>query len=81
MTVTYNVSSVDSQIPGPLLRTLESQFPRVVLELDGESLDVSDECKKDLATISTKEGVEFFRRKYGNAKVLIPAPTDRATYW
>ncbi|RHZ50599.1 uncharacterized protein CDV56_104814 [Aspergillus thermomutatus] len=45
--------------------TITYNFPRVVLELDGDSLDISDECKEDLETISTKEGVQFFRRKYG----------------
>ncbi|GAQ08538.1 hypothetical protein ALT_5859 [Aspergillus lentulus] len=45
--------------------TITYNFPRVVLELDGESLDISDECKKDLENITTPEAVHFFRRKYG----------------
>ncbi|GIK02915.1 hypothetical protein Aspvir_006980 [Aspergillus viridinutans] len=45
--------------------TITYNFPRVVLELDGDSLDISDECKKDLENISTPEHVQFFRRKYG----------------
>ncbi|KAF7158661.1 hypothetical protein CNMCM6106_005451 [Aspergillus hiratsukae] len=45
--------------------TITYNFPRVVLQLDADSLDLSDECKEDLKTISTKEGVQFFRRKYG----------------
>ncbi|KAF7587385.1 hypothetical protein BBP40_007351 [Aspergillus hancockii] len=45
--------------------TITYNFPRVVLELDGDSLDISDECKKDLEAISTAEGVQYFRRKYG----------------
>ncbi|EAW24712.1 uncharacterized protein NFIA_101960 [Aspergillus fischeri NRRL 181] len=45
--------------------TITYNFPRVVLELDGDSLDISDECKKDLENISTPEAVQFFRRKYG----------------
>ncbi|KAF7162456.1 hypothetical protein CNMCM5623_007747 [Aspergillus felis] len=45
--------------------TITYNFPRVVLELDGDSLDLSDECKEDLKSISTAEAVQFFRRKYG----------------
>ncbi|GFF56735.1 hypothetical protein IFM46972_10594 [Aspergillus udagawae] len=45
--------------------TITYNFPRVVLELDGDSLDISDECKKDLENITTPEAVQFFRRKYG----------------
>lgn len=66
-----------------VLRTRTLQFPRVVLELDGDSLDLSDECKEDLKAISTKEGatkerVQFLRRKYGTSPksyLIAPAGT------
>lgn len=37
----------------------------MVLELDGESLDLSDECKADLAAIKTQRHVQSFKKKYG----------------
>lgn len=45
--------------------TITYNFPRVVLELDGDSLDLSDECKESLKAIKTKQDVDLFKRKYG----------------
>jgi hypothetical protein len=43
----------------------------VVLQLDGDSLELSDECKNDLAAISTNDQVQSFKRKYGMIRVVL----------
>ncbi|RAK71122.1 uncharacterized protein BO72DRAFT_442716 [Aspergillus fijiensis CBS 313.89] len=53
-------SSEDSRV-----MTITYNFPRVVLELDASSLELSEECKFDLAAVSTAADVDSFKNKYG----------------
>ncbi|TGJ62720.1 hypothetical protein EYR41_011908 [Orbilia oligospora] len=41
-------------------------FPRVFLELDNESLELSEACKADLDTIKCVKSLDAFHRKYGH---------------
>ncbi|GKU05131.1 membrane attack complex component perforin [Fusarium langsethiae] len=40
-------------------------FPRVTLSLDNDNLELTQECKNDLATIKTREDAGRFKRKFG----------------
>lgn len=42
-----------------------NQFPRVVLQLDEDSLQLSDECTEALKYITDKASIEAFKSKYG----------------
>jgi hypothetical protein len=48
-----------------MLFNSNDQFPRVVLELDDESLEVSNECAKSLQNIKDLPSVQAFKAKYG----------------
>ncbi|CEI39930.1 hypothetical protein FVEN_g2198 [Fusarium venenatum] len=40
-------------------------FPRVTLSLDYDNLELTQECKNDLATVKTREDAGRFKRKFG----------------
>ncbi|ESU13948.1 hypothetical protein FGSG_07664 [Fusarium graminearum PH-1] len=40
-------------------------FPRVTLNLDDGNLELTQECKKELATVKTREDAGRFKRKFG----------------
>ncbi|CAF3575217.1 unnamed protein product [Fusarium graminearum] len=40
-------------------------FPRVTLSLDDGNLELTQECKKELATVKTREDAGRFKRKFG----------------
>ncbi|KAK6344287.1 hypothetical protein TWF696_007928 [Orbilia brochopaga] len=40
-------------------------FPRVGVELDSDSLELTDECKEDIYRITDQDGADRFYRKYG----------------
>ncbi|KAK6499403.1 hypothetical protein TWF506_004030 [Arthrobotrys conoides] len=41
-------------------------FPRVTVELDVDSLELTDECKADAYRITDADGIDKFHRKYGS---------------
>ncbi|RVD81370.1 uncharacterized protein DFL_009236 [Arthrobotrys flagrans] len=41
-------------------------FPRVTVELDSDSLELTDECKADAYRVTDEEGAEKFYQKYGS---------------
>ncbi|OJJ78671.1 uncharacterized protein ASPGLDRAFT_86382 [Aspergillus glaucus CBS 516.65] len=45
--------------------TITYNFPRVVVQLDEDSLELSEECAADLKHVKDKASVEAFRTKYG----------------
>ncbi|KAH8435132.1 uncharacterized protein LDX57_012761 [Aspergillus melleus] len=45
--------------------TITYNFPRVIIDFDPSSLDLSEECKADLEGVNTAEAVEAFKNKYG----------------
>ncbi|OJJ29789.1 hypothetical protein ASPWEDRAFT_55355 [Aspergillus wentii DTO 134E9] len=67
--VGYKSESTDKTASNSLVdkkrMTITYNFPRVVLELDGESVELSDECQKDLAVVTTQADVKSFKKKYG----------------
>ncbi|KAJ1709258.1 hypothetical protein NYO67_8591 [Aspergillus flavus] len=40
-------------------------FPRVTIDFDHQSLDLSNQCKADLKAVSTAADIESFKNKYG----------------
>lgn len=42
------------------------QFPRVTVYLDKDSLVITDECKRDMESVKTKQGLIAFSNKYGS---------------
>ncbi|KAE8413535.1 hypothetical protein BDV36DRAFT_304068 [Aspergillus pseudocaelatus] len=40
-------------------------FPRVIIDFDHQSLDLSNQCKADLKAVSTAADIESFKDKYG----------------
>lgn len=43
------------------------QFPRVVLQLDPDTLQLSDECLEDVRNLKTKDDLHDFYQQYGKA--------------
>ena len=50
-----------------------TQFPRVVIELDQDSMELTDECRRDILRISDLAGRDKFFRNYG--MLFSPLPT------
>lgn len=42
------------------------QFPRVILHMDHESLELSDECIKDIGKVKDVDSLVAFHHKYGH---------------
>ncbi|OGM48861.1 hypothetical protein ABOM_002985 [Aspergillus bombycis] len=45
--------------------TITYNFPRVVLQLDDESLELTEECAKDLACVTDMASLTAFKARYG----------------
>ena len=45
------------------------KFPRVVVELDYDDLELTDECKKDASKVTDKISKDRFFRNYGRQKI------------
>ncbi|KAE8151727.1 hypothetical protein BDV25DRAFT_138549 [Aspergillus avenaceus] len=58
-------SSSSSSSEDARVMTITYNFPRVVIEFDRHSLDLSDECKEDISAITSAEGIKSFKAKYG----------------
>lgn len=46
------------------------EFPRVVVQLDEDSLELSEECAADLKHVKDSASLEAFKTKYGMPKRL-----------
>lgn len=67
--MTYNVSILKVS---PLTQyvqhvLMQHQFPRVRVTFDNESIDLSKECKNDLANITDIASIDRFVNKYGTS--------------
>jgi hypothetical protein len=49
-----------------------SQFPRVTVFLDANSLELTSEAKKDIAKVKDKKSLEWFSEKYGPYMLFPP---------
>ncbi|KAE8130884.1 hypothetical protein BDV38DRAFT_289224 [Aspergillus pseudotamarii] len=47
------------------MMTITYNFPRVLLQLDEDSLELTDECRDDARRVETKDDVQAFKDKYG----------------
>ncbi|PWY87543.1 hypothetical protein BO70DRAFT_427471 [Aspergillus heteromorphus CBS 117.55] len=57
---TASSSSSDTQV-----MTITYNFPRVVIDFDHHSLELTEECKADLLSIDSAAGINSFKEKYG----------------
>ncbi|KAI9730746.1 MAG: hypothetical protein M1834_005715 [Cirrosporium novae-zelandiae] len=64
MNISYNVSVYEAS-PSHVTMADRKQFPRVVLELDADSLQLSRELEEDLKQVDDEKTVEEFYKKYG----------------
>ncbi len=61
LAVTYNVSPTP---PCPPTQPNTIQFPRAVLELDPDTLELSDQCRADALKVTSTAGRDKFFRDY-----------------
>ncbi|RAK94070.1 hypothetical protein BO79DRAFT_223161 [Aspergillus costaricaensis CBS 115574] len=57
---TASTSSEDTKV-----LTITYNFPRVVVDLDNHSLDLTEECKVDLLSVDSAASIASFKDKYG----------------
>ncbi|KAI2905111.1 hypothetical protein CBS11852_1346 [Aspergillus niger] len=57
---TASTSSEDTKV-----LTITYNFPRVVIDLDHHSLDLTEECKADLLSVDSAASISSFKDKYG----------------
>ncbi|PWY74888.1 hypothetical protein BO83DRAFT_443955 [Aspergillus eucalypticola CBS 122712] len=57
---TASTSSEDTKV-----LTITYNFPRVVVDLDSHSLDLTEECNADLLSVDSAAGIASFKDKYG----------------
>ncbi|KAE8348696.1 hypothetical protein BDV28DRAFT_142942 [Aspergillus coremiiformis] len=58
-------SSASSSSEDTRVMTITYNFPRVVIDFDRYSLDLSDECKLELESVDSAAGIDSFKDKYG----------------
>ncbi|PYH96441.1 hypothetical protein BO71DRAFT_397059 [Aspergillus ellipticus CBS 707.79] len=58
-------SSASSSSKDTQVMTITYNFPRVVVEFDHHSLELTEECKADLLSVDSVAGVDSFKNKYG----------------
>ncbi|PWY87080.1 hypothetical protein BO94DRAFT_624296 [Aspergillus sclerotioniger CBS 115572] len=58
-------SSASSSSEDTRVMTITYNFPRVVIDLDHHSLDLTEECKADLLSVKSSADISSFKDKYG----------------
>ncbi|GKZ83064.1 hypothetical protein AnigIFM56816_007892 [Aspergillus niger] len=58
-------SSASTSTEDTKILTITYNFPRVVIDLDHHSLDLTEECKADLLSVDSAASIASFKDKYG----------------
>ncbi|GKZ91731.1 hypothetical protein AnigIFM59636_004386 [Aspergillus niger] len=58
-------SSASTSTEDTKVLTITYNFPRVVIDLDHHSLDLTEECKADLLSVDSAASIASFKDKYG----------------
>lgn len=59
---------------------MRSKFPRVVIQLDEDSLELSDECREDLSKVINLTTAKAFKDKYGRIEDCSYSVTSNVQY-